>query len=532
MVARRSPAEIIAEDKKWKDAVDPHFERDALRLHALYEDRGRRTVTEHLRGLGMGDRDNFDPTQVGTIPRLIEMLSVLYERPAFRALARDEKPIDGDAPASRAFRRLAARMPLNLSWSQIDQVRNLLRQAVVVFAESAEHRAVVARVFEPYSAHRWPTAGAADVLDSDEAIALCVRYGAEERDRLYQTWQRQDDSSWRCWLQRPDGQLVGEQPYGDEGRPPFGVLPAILVTDQLLLGKAWLPIPQGRLSLALNIDAIANDVQLLVKHEGHSMTIASSPDPAGIPDDHGPDRIIRAPADTKYYKIDGDPKIEDASRTVERYLALLALAESLPVNAFAVDAQPITGAQLMVAERDLARRRRRQAELARTLEAQSYRKYCAVARAFPELDLAGLEEDLDLLVAFPNPSQYRDVSEQQNVSFRELALGTKSMLMHFSEMQGVSLEDGRILHLVVEQQRVEWPTPAAARELIAEAVETSVASTSTSTTVAPGQNPAAMVKGPKPAVGRGGAQKTPGAFNPDPATSTEGASVLDAVRGS
>lgn len=529
MTARRSPAEIIKVDEKWKGEVDSNFERDAIRLRALYDDQGRKTTLQHLSVLGMGDVENREPLQIGTVPRLVNMLSVLYEHPAFRVLARDEAPIDRADPAAVAFRRLSARMPLNLAWAQIDQLRNLLRQVVVVFAESKAHGGVVARVFEPYNTHRMPTAGAADVLDQDEAVAFCVTWAEQERERLYQTWQRQDDGTWRCWIQNHGGDLVGVQPYGDEGRAPFDGLPAVLVTDELLMGRAWLPIPQGRLAMALNINAVINDVQLLVKHEGHTMTIATSPDPASIPNEHGPDKLIRAGAETKYYKLSGDPKIEDSSRTTERMLAMLALSESLPVNAFSVDAMPLTGAQLMVAERDLIRRRRRQADIGRVVEALAYEKYTRVARAFAELKMQTVDPELDLICAFAQPSQYKDVSEMQDVSFRELSLGTKSMHEHYADMHGVSVEDAGVMRLVLDKLREEWPTPSSASELIAERVETT--SASTSTTATPGQNPAALVRGPKPAVGRGGARKTPGAFNADMGTSSEGASVIDTLRG-
>ena len=51
-----TPAQIRAIDAEWKGAVDARFEEDAIRLHALYDGRGRDVVRAHLRSIGMATR--------------------------------------------------------------------------------------------------------------------------------------------------------------------------------------------------------------------------------------------------------------------------------------------------------------------------------------------------------------------------------------------------------------------------------------------------------------------------------------------
>ncbi len=521
---RYSPAEIASEDARWKSAVDPQFTRDAIALSALYDNRGRELVRDHLRTLGMGDKANRDPIQVGTVPRLMESLSVLYAQPATRTLARAEKPLATDDEPARAFRALSRRMMLDQVWAQADRIRNLLRQCVVLFAESAAHESVVSRVYEPFNVLRFPTAGAADLIDEDEAVAFCIRWSVEPNDRLWQLWQHEDDDSWRCWNVTNEGKLLDRQPYGEEGQPKFGGLPAVLVSDELLLGRAWLSIPQGRLSLALNIDAVANDVQLLVKQEGHTQTVVTSSNPAAVPTMVGPDKVWSMETDAKVAKLVNQPKIEEAGQTTERWLALLALSESLPVDAFARNRQVLTGASLMVAERDLERRRVRHTQLAGDEERRAFRKYTTVLRAYAvELGLTPIERGVELYTAFATPSAYQDIQQQQAVSMRELALGTSSMIEHFAMMRRLSPDEARVEWARVQAERIEFPTPTSAGELIAERVATQSASTSVQ--AQPGQNPGALVPGPHaPGVD---ATKTPGALNADLGSASEGASVTD-----
>lgn len=520
---RLTPAQIAKIDAEWKWSVDARFTEDALRLGALFEDRGRETIRAHLRSIGMGDKHNGDPIQVGTMQRLMESISVIYQQPASRTLVYDEEPARPDSAEMRAFRAMARRMLLNQVWSQVDRRRNLFRQCVVLFAESLSHRTVTSRLYEPYNVIRAPSAGAADMLDEDDAIAFCIRWHEREEERWWQLWQHEDDDTWRCWNVTSDGKMLPRQPYDDAGAPPFDGLPAVMVTDEILMGRAWLPIPQVRLSLALNIAAVANDVQLLVKHEGHTQTVVKTSDPGAVPDRVGADQTWKVPVDADVLKLATSPKIEEAGQTTERWLAMLALSESLPVDAFSRNRQVLTGASLMAAERDLERRRIRTTPLAAAEEALAFRKYGAIWNYYArEFDAVPVDVDADLYCSFAQPTAYQDIAQAQQVSMRELALGTESMIGHFAMMRRLGPDEARVEWQRVQAERLEFPTPSAAGEIIAERIQ------SQAQNVAPGQNPAAMVEGPHvPGVSN---EKIHGALNHEPATSTDGASVVDAAR--
>lgn len=504
-----APKDIRAADRKQKEAVDPWFERDALRLAALGDGRGRDVVRSHLRALGMGDKANLDPIQVGTVPRLVDMLSVLYSSPATRTLLVGGTQLDHDAPEMRAFRALSSRMQLDQIWARADRMRNLLRQCVVLFCENPTRQTVTARVFEPFNVYRMLGAQA-DTIEDDRAVAFKVIHATKEADCIYQVWIREDGPegaapSWRCWIANDKGETVGVQPYGDEGVPPFASIPAVIVTDEALLGRAWLPMPQGRLALALNIDAVANDVQLLVKHEGHTQLVITGADE--VPDEIGPDKLIKLPAGSDAKRLPTSPKIDEAGRTTERYLMLLALSESLPVDAFSVVSQSRTGAALKIAERDLERRRMRHADLAQDFEALAFEKYTAIARA---LGYPSAPEGAELAVTFARQYLPMDPLEAQKLALSELAIGVKSKIEYIADARAVTNEEARIILDRVEEELAKYPVHHVP-EVIGEAVSTS----STSTTQS-GPTPAGVAR----------------SFNPDLPNSTHGGSLVDTVRAS
>jgi hypothetical protein len=362
----------------------------------------------------------------------------------------------------------------------------------------------------------------ADILDEDDAIALCIRWAEDPRDRIYEVWTHQDDDSWTCHHVTHDGRRLPRQPYGDEGRPAFDGLPMVAITDELLMGRAWLPVPQGRLALSLNIDAVANDSQYLVKMEGHTPTVVKTSDPQGVPDRAGPDQTWVVPSDADVQKLANSPKIAEANAVADQQLAFLALGECLPINVFARNSTVSTGAALKVQERVLRRRQNRQAQLAQEAERRAFERYRAVANAYAEqLEITPLDEDLTLLVTFPRSGgQVQDIAEAQRVSLTEVAAGSKSMLEHLADMRGLSLDDARVQWDEVQAMRLEYPaTPGP--EIVGESVA------STSTVMQPGQNPGALVDGkPMPGIDQ---DKTPGAFNPHMGTASEGASLIDVV---
>lgn len=499
---RLAPRDIRAADQKLKSA---DFDHDANRLLALFENRGRGIVRAHLRALGMGDKGADDPVMLGVVPRLVQARSVLYSAPVLRILRRRNGDVLGpEDDASIALATVAERMGLDAIWAAVDDLRLLLRQCVLVFSESFAHETVVARVFPPQCVFRAVTPSAQDVLEEDDAIALLLQDGAgDERAAVYQLWTRVGQAEWRLEITDGLGGPVGPQPYQESnGIVPYE-LPMILAVDAPLLGRAYHPIPQPRLTTPLGADAVMNDVIYSVKMQGHSRTVAETDDPAGIPDVSGPDVLMTVPIGSNVKAIDYNPKIREAGEIVDRLLSALALSESLPPDAFSAERTAMTGAALRVAERDLDRRRRQTAIVAAQQERLSYRKLAAILGVFAEeLDLPELDPDLRLIVSFSPSWQPTDQNQQQQISMREVAVGAKSLVEHVADMRGCSLAEARLILEYNELEAERFPAPEGIGGL-------------------------ADGAGPRVAAGEGSATKAdPGNI----AGSVEGSSVVAAVR--
>lgn len=502
-MARMTIAQIKAEDARWKGGS---FDQDAGNLSALLDQRGRNATRAWLKTTGMGDPENTRPLVIGVIPRLTESLSVLYRVPATRRLRRGTEMLADDDPQARLFADLAERMMLDNVWQAVDARRNLLRQCVVGLVESQRNESVQARIYEPHCVWRSPTASSADTMDDDAAIAILVRDGARAEDRVYQLWQHEDDDSWRCWMVSESGAMVGEQPYGPEGVVPFAGLPLLMCYDDLPAGAAYLPIPESRLDFALNASALLNDLAYLVKLEAHTIKVLRSDDPRAAPKELGPDRITTIPESAQLSTLPQSPHIQDVVATIEHTLSMLALSESLPPDYLSPKRSVLTGPALKSSERDLEARRQRQRPLAVQDERKLFRKLRAVHNHFAaSWGLDVLDEDLDLVAMFGRQWQPVDAAELQKTHGFDLAIGSGSLIGYMQERYNCDRPTAIAMFHEVQRDRETYPAQNT-------------------------QNPAALVDGPRDALGPDSATKVPGAFNPELGTSTEGASMVDAVR--
>lgn len=505
MAPRITIADIRAEDVLWKPG-GTRFDEDALKLSMLADHRGRSLMYNHLKAVGMGDPDNVSPLVIGAIPRLMESLSVLYRVPATRRLKRGENILEDDDPQAVAFSQLAHRMCLDNVWQLVDAERNLLRQCVISFVESHARKSVQARIIEPQNVYRRPSASEADSIEQDEAVALLIRDSVRPADQRYQLWEHDDGGAWRCWIVDGGSSLVGEQPYGEGGAVPFDEVPLLQVYDDLPAGNAWLPIPESRLDFTLNISALANDLAYLIKLEAHTIKTITSPDPKGVPTQVGPGALWTLPDGSKVETLATSPHIEESSKTIERLLAMLAMAESLPPDYFSATRAVHTGPALKTAERDLEARRQRQQPLAVQDERRAFAKIRAIHNRYAaDWGLDALDEDLVLVTSFSRQWQPIDVRELQQAAGFDLAIGTASVIDYIQERYNCDRSSAIDLYRQVQADREAYP-------------------------VQQQQNPAALISGTNPALGPEGSAKTPGAFNPELATSTEGASLVDAVR--
>lgn len=500
---RRQISEIKKEDQKWKPG-GIIFDQDAHSLSNLFDHRGRQITFDHLKSVSMGDPDNRRPLCIGTIPRLAESISVLYRVPATRRLKKGKELLGDTDDQMLTYLEIGRRMSIDNVWQIVDARRNLLRQCALTFVESDAHESVQARVFSPFDLFRMPTPSAADVIDEDQAIALQIREGNQDKDSIFQLWQREDDG-WHMWIVDGAGALAGEQPYGEDGKPPFDELPIVMVYDTLPAGLAYLPIPESRLDFALSINALANDLAYLTKLEAHTVKVLITDDLAGVPTETGPDKLFMLPTGSDLKTLAHSPQIAAVIATVANELSMLALSESLPADYFSSTRQVHTGPALKTAERDLDARRQRQAPLAVEDERRAFRKIRSIHNAFAsDWGMDRLDEDLSLVASFGRQWQPTDAKELQEVWFKDLAVGAGSMIGYIQERFNCDRAQAIDMFDQVQEDRAAYP-------------------------VSQQQNPGALTDGPTPALGDGGAQKISGAFNPDLATSTEGASITDAV---
>lgn len=516
----RQITEILAQDRIYKPT---DFDLDSIKLSEIYNGQARDTLRTYLLTRGMGDRGAVDPVQTGLVGRLVRMLSGLYAFPATRMLYRGGEILPADDADTKAFSEVANSMDLDIVWGEIEALTTLLMQVVVTFGESEEDGTIVARVFEPHNVIRWPSPGAADKLEKDVAFALCLVDHAKPEHCRYQLWQQEDDG-WHFWVVDKASNII-EAPYGPDGLIPFAELPALLVTARPALGKAWIPIPQNRLTLAQAIDALANEILLLVKQQAHSRQIFAINRKGQLDDvEVGPDTLLEIDPDDEFKIHELRPMLEEANKTWDRFQTVLALSEDLPADVFSASSSSASGAAQKVRERDIEKRRQVRARLASKAEAKAYRKIAAmlaVPTVAARLGLPQIPEDVRLIATFARPRQEVDEKEMQEISFKEMAIGTKSKIEHIADMRRIPHDEAIALHDRIEDERRRYPLEPT-RELVAEAVSTESQNVT--------QNPGALVSGPKPALGPASGKKTPGAFNPELGTSTEGASVTDAVR--
>lgn len=510
---------LLGDDAALKVAqAGDSFAADSSDLSALFDGRLREVHKRFERQVHLGDPENkrtFAPWLARSIAR---RAAVLYSTPPIRRIV-------GAPDDDTRIDELAERMLLNTALDQVDSMRQLQRQIFVAFAGSTAHGGVVVRAYEPTCVARRPTAGHYDLIDADEAIALCIRSAPanQPQDQIWEVWIRNSDEAWDAVRLTGAGKFLSFV-FGDFAASPLGpVLPIAHCTDAHLLGRAWLPIPQHRVDLILQIAALSADGGLIAKMEAHSQPVYKRPPGedaeagSSAPTDIGPDRLIDIPAEAEF-SIEGHKAQWSALTSAQdRMAAMLAISEDYPPDEFWLERTlPNSALALKVAHAESNRRRASQVELSEAFERGAARKYLRVWNTlFP--GVSGIEETEEIEVEYPEASFYSDTRELVDIDFKEMALQLESPVRHVMKLQRLSrpraIEFIQRARADIEMFGIH-PSP----ELVAEAVD------STSTTV---QNPGALLDGPAPA--GVDATKRPGALDSRVAANTEGASVTSAA---
>jgi hypothetical protein len=510
--------EIVAHDRLLKAAqAGDSFAQDSAELSALYHGQLRELHKAFERQVRLGDPENRRTFAPALASRLARRAAVLYSQPPTRRL-RGSPDDDG------RIDDLAERMLLDAAYDQVDALRQLQRQVFVAFAGSDAHGGVVVRAYEPTRVARKPTAGHYDLIDEDEAVAICVRprarWGEDLSAELWELWLHEDDGGWAAVRVDGLGRLV--EPVFDGPRSPFGeVLPIAVCTDELLMGRAWLPIPQHRIDLILNIASIAADAGFVAKQEAHSNRVyerAPGEEEGGAPAEIGPGRTLEIPNGASYEVVGNQTQPSILTDAIDRGLAMLAISEDLPPDTFWIQRTlPSSSLSLRFVYAEAERRRLSQIRVTEMFERQALRKALRVwSTLFPGEIAIGEDEQLD--VRFASAWLPTDPVEAQNVSYKDLATGLLSPLTYVQRRDGLASRAAAAAAIEEARRDLERYRLTPAPELVAEAVASFQP-----------QSPGAVVDGPPgPGVD---ATKAPGALDPRVAANAEGASVTAAITG-
>jgi len=493
---------------KKRDAAYKSREHNELacKLHALYEDAATSMTFNYLKSLGLGNPENTQhPFEVSVLRRIIDSVSVVYNTPATRSLILNGEELEDDDPLVKATNAAFDASGYDLIWQRIDALRNLYKTCVVEWAEDSANNCVGAIVYGPHQVYRSPNAAAPHNIEMDDAILLKVRDAVDDRDCVFRLWRF--DNGWRSWLVDGSGDALPDQPYGADGEVPYDCLPLQTIYAEAPMFRAWLPMPASRVAWCLGINASINDLAYLVQQEAHSIKVLKT-DSSRVPTEIGPGTVVKTEVEGGLDVLSQSPKISESVGVLDQQLRLFAISEYLPGNLFASDyAQAHTGQALRVAMHPLSMQRWRQTQLVQQQEAKAWQIYTAIhnanARAW---GVAPLPDAAQINVVCSSAWQPNDIRESQEVGFKNLAAGMKSRPMLAQDLFGMSRQQA-IHHIEkVKRDNELWPV----KEV---------------------QNPGAMVSdaGPLVALGEDSASVNPDAFNPDIASSTEGASVVSAV---
>jgi hypothetical protein len=495
---------LRAESDAWKPGGISYDEASS-QLSMLWDDRSRQLTYSYLAGLGIGNKKQERPVQAALTRRIVDAMAVVYSVPALRWLRDAQGPLPEESIGMDSMNGAFRRSMYDLLWQSIDGLRNLYRNAVVEWVEDDASGCVSAFVFGPHQVYRTPDPSNPSAIDRDRTVALMIRAADKPEDQRWRVWERSGDG-WNVYLVDGLGAEVGAQPYG--GRSPFGgLLPLQVIYDEHPLGQAWLPIPESRVDWALSLNGMLNDLALLVQLEAHSPKSIKTGGSSrkGLPTAVGPDQVVVIEdADGEFKVHSQQPKIAESIAAIEQQLGLWALGEYLSPDEFKASTVPQTALALRTKERALEKRRRRQIQLAPAQEQGAWLRYSRVHNTFARRwGVEILPEAAELSVQCGRTWQPSDPKELQDYLFKQLAAGFKSRVDVLMELDGLTRQQAIEQLERVRLDRLRFPL----EEYQAPGSLTEVHGT----------------------LGEGSSTKSPGQFNPELTTSSEGASVIDAV---
>lgn len=489
-------------------------------LAALFEDRATQVVLSFLKSMGTGNprlAKTRSPVMAQMISRIIDCLAVLYVTPPDRRLIIDGMVLDDDDEDAISFASLLDESDYSAALKRADKVRSLQKHVLVTFDEDVQGGLVQLGLVGPHDVLRYSSRRMMPGLDSCEWVLFrvggCltpskVGPGYEEQS-LWQAWHHPPGADrWMCWQVDDQGALAGSQPYGEEGLSPFGSIPAVLLFDEYSSGN-YLPIPESRVSYALEVNSQLNDLGYLVTQEAHSRyvvkTVGTGTKPPTV---HGPGEVTQIFQDEDMKVLNASPKIAESIQTLDSLLQSWAASESVPIEKLISRRGDLSGEAIIASERDLENRRREKAPSVYRHERKMFEKFRMVHNAFArQWAKRPIPASAELHMTLGRQLRAKSQNEKQMMLFKEMAAGLSSVITYYEEMHGMTRYQAIETYRATQLDRQRFPILNA-------------------------QPFGALLSdgGPLPALGEGASTRAKGLFHPDQASSVEGASVTEAVK--
>lgn len=412
--------QLLEADKATKGA---DYNDEWRRAACYYTDQSRALTRASLKKLGLGIPHDPRPLEVGLLPRTIERLACVYDRPPTRWLARDRARLAEDDPELARMLDLYERMGMDAKLREADRQTALYRQVLIRVYPVDSLKLPVIRLYGPQCVARMPSDSTPDILAEDAAFALLQSGEPRSPSAKWELWERTSSG----WVMRTvDGNST------DLAEPfplAYGILPAMMRYESDPCGQAWLPPRASRTAYVEKLSQAANDLAALVQAQAHDQRVVATKRPEDVPQEGGPGSTWVLPPDSQASVLTANPKIAESVAVMEAQLRLYVLSESLPLSEFDAQAPALTGAALRVQQRALHDRRAAQVPSAVADERRLWEIVRAVHNAHArEWGVDPLDVTTRLEADIGDVEVPVDPREQQEAAARGIALGTMSVI--------------------------------------------------------------------------------------------------------
>jgi hypothetical protein len=431
------------------------YDDEAAQLCAYAEDTARSITLSTLRQLGMGPSQSVMPypPDISLMRWIVQRLSVAYLRPPSRWLSDDGERLLEESDEHQTMLSTLGRSQYDGAWQAIDEMRALLRSAVVrLYAVDSVGR-VELRVFGPHQVHRWPDAEVPHLIQQDHEFALKL---SEDH---FEHWSR-DGESWRARWVDSKGYMLPDQPFGDDGWCPYDRLPVSIISDCHHAGRAYLPLRTHRLGALRALSAISAELLEMIRLQGHSQKYWAGVSPNELARQRGMStELAFQQPEAKGEVVNADPKIEPSLAVAKQLIVWLLASEELPLDALSEGRTILTGAALRVSQAGLRERRERLAQVAASAEPDLFARFRAVHNAHAYAWAADPLSPYDLEVELAPLSFPSGETEALEAISRRIALGLSSRVDAMCELDNLSRASAIARIAQIDRDRVEYPTP-------------------------------------------------------------------------